>query len=184
MAFIFFARIRSLAGRRRAPPRRVPTAMRSYAAHASKTQVWHTASARATIGGPSRDSRTPWRNASFHRITTLRWSCFGTAGTASAGLRTRSGSRSEDPTTPALHQIGHRGPHAHEDLRLARHLEEHEGVEPGLFHDRPVGLDLTRSDEHWPHALFGELRLQLGELGGDLLAVPAGGAPVHQQELL
>src|SRR6266536_2719251 len=34
-------------------------------------QVWPIASARATIGGPSFESRTPCRNASFQATTTL-----------------------------------------------------------------------------------------------------------------
>jgi hypothetical protein len=34
-------------------------------------QVWMIASARATIGGPSRESRTPCSAAAFHRSTTL-----------------------------------------------------------------------------------------------------------------
>src|SRR5438477_4400637 len=71
MAVCLLIRDRSRAGRRRAPPRRVPSARRSYAAHASKMQVWATASARDTIGGPSLDSRTPCRNASFQRRTTF-----------------------------------------------------------------------------------------------------------------
>src|SRR6266480_790906 len=33
--------------------------------------VWAIARARATMGGPSFDSRTHWRNASFQRSTTL-----------------------------------------------------------------------------------------------------------------
>src|SRR5438093_1941576 len=34
-------------------------------------QVWAIARARATIGGPSFESRTPCRNAAFHVIATL-----------------------------------------------------------------------------------------------------------------
>src|SRR5207249_4361344 len=71
MAVCLLMSDRSRAGRRRAPPTRVPSARRSYAAHVSKMQVWATASARDTIGGPSFDSRTPCRKASFQRRTTF-----------------------------------------------------------------------------------------------------------------
>src|SRR5216683_1457277 len=63
--------VRSLLGRRSSPPNCVPTALLSYAAHASKMQVCTIAKARATIGGPMRESRTPCNAATFHCTTTL-----------------------------------------------------------------------------------------------------------------
>src|SRR5207253_692805 len=63
-------------------------------------QVWTIASARATIGGPSFDSRTPWSAASFQRMTALR----PRASIAPAGRRVAApasgGARSAAPHAP------------------------------------------------------------------------------------
>src|SRR2546425_4637389 len=63
--------VRSTAGRRNDPPRRVPTARSSYAAQASYIAVCTMARARATIGGPSFATRIAWSAALSHRIATL-----------------------------------------------------------------------------------------------------------------
>src|SRR5438046_10310267 len=47
-------------------------------------QVWAIARARATIGGPSFESRTPCRNAAFHVIATLSLVRADTARTTEA----------------------------------------------------------------------------------------------------
>src|SRR5216684_4166913 len=71
IASFLLANVRSLLGRRSSSPNCVPTALLSYAAHASKMQVCTIARARATIGGPMRESRTPCNAAMFHCTTTL-----------------------------------------------------------------------------------------------------------------
>src|SRR5713226_3867101 len=71
IASFLLANVRSLLGRRSSSPNCVPAALLSYAAQASKMQVCTIARARATIGGPMRESRTPCNAATFHRTTTL-----------------------------------------------------------------------------------------------------------------
>src|SRR6266852_1586727 len=71
IASFLLANVRSLLGRRSSSPNCVPAALLSYAAQASKMQVCTIARARATIGGPMRESRTPCNAAAFHRTTTL-----------------------------------------------------------------------------------------------------------------
>src|SRR2546422_579801 len=71
MASFLLASVRSTAGRRNDPPRRVPTARSSYAAQASYIAVCTMARARATIGGPSFATRIAWSAALSHRIATL-----------------------------------------------------------------------------------------------------------------
>src|SRR6266511_5118811 len=63
-------------------------------------QVWTIASARATIGGPSFDSRTAWSAASFQTMTALR-SCasIAPAGRPSAAPAS-GGARSAAPHAP------------------------------------------------------------------------------------
>src|ERR1700731_1968643 len=72
MAVSLFGSVRSGVGLRKAPARPVPTARPSYADHASYMQVWTIARARATIGAPSLESRTPCNAALFHAIDTFR----------------------------------------------------------------------------------------------------------------
>src|SRR5438445_3418769 len=71
MASFLLANVRSVLGRRRSSPNCVPSAFLSYAAQASNMQVCAIARARATIGGPMRESRTPCNAAASHRTTTL-----------------------------------------------------------------------------------------------------------------
>src|SRR6266566_7258459 len=59
IAWTLFESVRSAGGRRSDPPSSVPKARWSYAAHASYMEVWAIARARATMGGPSFDARTP-----------------------------------------------------------------------------------------------------------------------------
>src|SRR5438270_354497 len=63
-------------------------------------QVWPMASARATIGGPSFESRTPLRNASFQRITVLSRGSADKARTTDPPNGT-PGERSIAPAAPA-----------------------------------------------------------------------------------
>src|SRR5437773_12090296 len=62
-------------------------------------QVWAIARARATIGGPSFESRTPCRNAAFHVIATLSLVRADTARTTEAAAGPR-GQRRTVPATP------------------------------------------------------------------------------------
>src|SRR6267378_3719669 len=74
MALALLASVRSAGGLRRLPPRTVPTATGSYAAHASYMQVCAIASARATIGGPLRRAllrRTSASAALFQSLTAV-----------------------------------------------------------------------------------------------------------------
>src|SRR5229473_5254371 len=71
IASFLLANVRSLLGWRSFSPNCVPTALLSYATHASKMQVCTIARARATIGGPMRESRTPCNAATFHCTTTV-----------------------------------------------------------------------------------------------------------------
>src|SRR5580700_8640652 len=71
MACSLLAAVLSEGGRRKAPFSSVPMACSSYAAHASYMQVCTTASARETIGAPSREIRTPSSAARSHRRTTF-----------------------------------------------------------------------------------------------------------------
>src|ERR1041384_3998680 len=75
IAFALFSSVRSQIGRRRRPSVSVvPTAMLSYAAHASYMHVWAIARARATTGGPLRNAllkRTSARAAPFQSLTTV-----------------------------------------------------------------------------------------------------------------
>src|SRR5216684_8360474 len=71
IASFLLANVRSLLGRRSSSPNCVPAALLSYAAQASKMQVCTIARARATIGGPMRESRTPCNAAASHSTTTL-----------------------------------------------------------------------------------------------------------------
>src|SRR6266542_4195347 len=61
--------------------------------------VWAMARARATIGGPSFDSRTHWRNASFQARTTL--SCAGHVRRAAAATPGTPDNTSTAPPAPA-----------------------------------------------------------------------------------
>src|SRR5258708_29228687 len=74
MALALLTSVRSAGGLRRLPPRTVPTATGSYAAHASNMQVCAIASARATIGGPLRRAllrRTSASAALVHSLTAV-----------------------------------------------------------------------------------------------------------------
>src|SRR5208283_3264733 len=71
MASCLLDKVRSESGRRSAPCSWVPTARSSYVAHASYMQVCTIAKARAIIGVPSLESRTPCKAALFHWMTTL-----------------------------------------------------------------------------------------------------------------
>src|SRR6266550_1250238 len=62
-------------------------------------QVWAIARARATIGGPSFESRTPCRNAAFHVIATLSLVRADTARTTEAAAGPR-GQRRMVPAAP------------------------------------------------------------------------------------
>src|SRR2546421_5032826 len=62
-------------------------------------QVWAIARARATIGGPSLESRTPCRNAAFHVIATLSLVRADTARTTEAAAGPR-GQRRMVPAAP------------------------------------------------------------------------------------
>src|SRR5439155_9542203 len=82
MAFALLASVRSACGLRRVPPRTVPTATGSYAAHASYIQVCAIASARATIGGPLRRAllrRTSANAALFQSLTTVAEAALATS---------------------------------------------------------------------------------------------------------
>src|SRR2546425_5526945 len=70
-ASFLLASVRSTAGRRNDPPRRVPTAWSSYAAQASYIAVCTMARARATIGGPGFVTRIACSAALSHCSTTL-----------------------------------------------------------------------------------------------------------------
>src|SRR5205823_13315022 len=63
-------------------------------------QVCATASARETIGGPSLDSRTPWRKASFQRRRTFPFLVRENRG--------RNGLRSTRPPAPAVRRKSRR----------------------------------------------------------------------------
>src|SRR5712691_3907831 len=71
MASFLLASVRSTAGRRNDPPRRVPTAWSSYAVQASYIAVCTMARARATIGGPGFATRIACSAALSHCSTTL-----------------------------------------------------------------------------------------------------------------
>src|SRR5438105_118585 len=71
MAFSLFASVRSLGGRRSAPLSCVPTALSSYAAHASYMQVWTTARARETAGVASFESCRALSALAFHWFARL-----------------------------------------------------------------------------------------------------------------
>ena len=70
-ARLLLASVRSATGRRSVPPSRVPTAVGSYAAHASYIAVCTTASARALMVGPVLSARIAASVCSLHRSAAL-----------------------------------------------------------------------------------------------------------------
>src|SRR6266702_7003172 len=64
-------------------------------------QVWPIANARATIGGPSLESRTPCRNASFQSTTTLSTGRAAPTRPAADAVSGTAGISSRAPPLPA-----------------------------------------------------------------------------------
>src|SRR5215510_7672195 len=112
MAFALFSAVPSSGGRRRLPPVSVvPTAISSYAAHASYMHVCVIARARATIGGPLRSDRlkrTSARAAAFQSLTTVACEEVAHRTTVTSVARAITSGNRTGPLQASLGPLRHR----------------------------------------------------------------------------